>query len=132
MEFNLERFREAPTAEQLSYYNKAQLMSIAEHYCFETASASLKKDELRARVVTVLAKQRVLSSQSEDLDLSHPVKVSTSKTEAVQLQTQDAQSVHLHELELQFKIKQLENEAKKERWRLVHEERNEGTGAEVK
>ena len=88
MEFDLERFIEAPTAKQLFNYSKAQLMSIAEHYCIETASISLKKDELRARIVTALVQQGVLLSESEDSDLSHPVKVSAGKTEVVQLQSQ--------------------------------------------
>ena len=90
------------------------------------ASVSLKKDELRARVVTALSRQGVLLSESEDLDLSDG-----SKSEVVKLQTQDVQSVHLQELELQFKIKQLEIEAKDKegrkfemaRLQLVHEER---------
>ena len=127
MEFDLGRFREAPTEEQLFHCSMAQLMSIVEHYGIETASISLKKDELRARVVTALSRQGVLLSESEDLDLSDG-----SKSEVVKLQTQDVQSVHLQELELQFKIKQLEIEAKDKeegrkfemaRLQLVHEER---------
>ena len=70
MEFDLGKFREAPTEEQLCHCSKAQLMSIVEHYGIETASVSLKKDELRARVVTALSRQGVLLSESEDLDLS--------------------------------------------------------------
>ena len=132
MEFDLGKFREAPTEEQLFHCSKAQLMSIVEHYGIETASVSLKKDELRARVVTALSQQGVLLSESEVFDLSDPVKVAGSKSEAVKLQTQDVQSVHLQELELQFKIKQLEIEAKDKeegrkfemaRLQLVHEER---------
>ena len=132
MEFDLEKFREAPTAEQLFHCSKAQLMSVVEHCCIETASISLKKDELRARVVTALSQQGVLLSESEVFDLSDPVKVAGSKSEAVKLQTQDVQSVHLQELELQFKINQLEIEAKDReegrklemaRLQLVHEER---------
>ena len=127
MEFDLGKFREAPTEEQLFHCSKAQPMSIVEHYGIETASISLKKDELRARVVTALSRQGVLLSESEDLDLSDG-----SKSEVVKLQTQDVQSVHLQELELQFKIKQLEIEAKDKeegrkfemaRLQLVHEER---------
>ena len=127
MEFDIGKFREAPTEEQLFHCSKAQPMSIVEHYGIETASISLKKDELRARVVTALSRQGVLLSESEDLDLSEG-----SKSEVVKLQTQDVQSVHLQELELQFKIKQLEIEAKDKeegrkfemaRLQLVHEER---------
>ena len=127
MEFDIGKFREAPTEEQLFHCSKAQPMSIVEHYGIETASISLKKDELRARVVTALSRQGVLLSESEDLDLSEG-----SKSEVVKLQTQDVQSVHLQELELQFKIKQLEIEAKDReegrklemaRLQLVHEER---------
>ncbi|CAL8292964.1 unnamed protein product [Arctogadus glacialis] len=127
MEFDLGKFREAPTEEQLFHCSKAQLMSIVEHYGIETVSVSLKKYELRARVVTALIRQGVPLSESEDLDLSDG-----SKSEVVKLQTQDVQSVHLQELELQFKIKQLEIEAKDKeegrkfemaRLQLVHEER---------
>ena len=114
-------------------------MSIAELYRIETVSTSLKRDELRARIVTALAQQGVLLRESEDSDLSHPVKVSAGKTEAVQWQTQDAQFVRLQELELQVKIKELEIEAKDreegrelemERLWLVHEE-NESIRNEV-
>ena len=131
MEFDIGKFREAPTEEQLFHCSKAQLMSIVEHRGIETASVSLKKDELRARVVTALSRQGVFLSESEDLDFSDSVKVSGSNSEVVKLQTQDVQSVHLQELELQFKIKQLEIEAKDKegrkfemaRLQLVHEER---------
>ena len=70
MEFDIGKFREAHTEEQLFHCSKAQPMSIVEHYGIATASISLKKDELRARVVTALSRQGVLLSESEDLDLS--------------------------------------------------------------
>lgn len=72
MEFDLEGFSEAPTTQQLFHCTKAPLMSIAEHYHIGTASTSLKKDDLRSRIVTVLVEQGVLpreSTQSEESDL---------------------------------------------------------------
>ncbi len=105
----------------------------AEHYHIQIASTSLKKDEFRVKIATVLVElgvPRESSLPAEEPDLSESVKLLGSKTEKVQLQTQGDQSVRLQELELQFKIKQMEakdrEEVRKlemERLQLGHEEK---------
>lgn len=116
MESDFQEISEGPTIEQLAQCTKAQLMSIAEQYHLEIAQTSLKKGQLRAKVVTALIEQGVLPRESSQPDEEQGLHVSAGltvgKTEQVILKSHDAQSVRLRELELQFRIKELEMEAK--------------------